>query len=142
MAGAPGSRLRRCRHYGGLPLDASPFSDSGGCELITRNYFLEQDELGPYTGPVSSIDVEAGVRRDISLSARWGYTAHNSTQTLIPTTNGCDWSDAQEETSRVEDVQVLGQANQDGLEYSFGTTWPVDPFTTVGGTLTAEEVVG
>ena len=112
-------------------------------ERTIDQHLPEGVRSGPHqAGPVSSIDVEAGVRRDISLSARWVYTAHNSTQTLIPTTNGCDWSDAQEETSRVEDVQVLGQANQDGLEYSFGTTWPVDPFTTVGGTLTAEEVVG
>ncbi len=121
----------------------SPFSDSGPCEeLIARNYFLEQDQFGPYAGPVTSIEMAAGDTGVISLSARWGYTSHNSIQTLFPTTNGCDWSNAQEDTSRVEEVQVLGRANQNGLEYSFKTQWPVDPFTTVDGKLTAHEVVG
>jgi hypothetical protein len=86
--------------------------------------------------------MEAGDTGVISLSARWGYTSHNSIQTPFLTSNGCDWSNAQDDTSRVEGVQVLGRTNQNGLEYSSKTQWPVDPFTTVDGTLTAHEVVG
>lgn len=88
------------------------------------------------------------------MMSSWGmarrYAAGRGTRSNGPlininrpflTSNGCDWSNAQEDTSGVEDVQLLGRAHQNGLEYSFKTQWPVDPFTTVDGTLTAHEIV-
>lgn len=116
-------------------------SSSATCaELIADNYRSVVTVLGPYAGPVDSLTLRGGDTGLVALRADWRYVALESTSTLFPTQNGCDWAYAERSLPRVEEVEAVGVVAGPGRTIAFDS-WP-DPFTHVTGTLTAEEVVG
>jgi hypothetical protein len=120
--------------------DYSPRSDSGTCdELIADDYVSIQTLFGPYAGAVDSVEASTGDTGRFVLSASWRYIEHETTSTLVPDPNGCDWRSVDANFPRTEEVVAVGLVSQSGTEFTFDNQ--PDPFTKVTGKLTAQEVV-